>query len=108
MTLAIAIAAALAYTIGGVFMKLSRGFSILIPTLLVYYCFAVGVSIQTHLTTMSKLGLSYVLVLGLESILAMIFGAVIFKESYSWPALFGVVLIIAGVAIVQTVATPTH
>jgi multidrug transporter EmrE-like cation transporter len=108
MTLVIAIAAALAYTIGGVFMKLSRGFSILIPTLLVYYCFAVGVSIQTHLTTMSKLGLSYVLVLGLESILAMVFGAVIFKESYSWPALFGVVLIISGVAIVQIVPTSSH
>jgi multidrug transporter EmrE-like cation transporter len=105
MTLVMAIAAALAYTIGGIFMKLSISFTTLIPSLLVYLCFAIGASLQTLVTGQSQLGVSYVLILGLESILAVIFGMVFFKESYSWQALCGLFLVVAGVAILRSVAT---
>jgi small multidrug resistance pump len=108
MTLLMAIAAALAYTIGGTFMKLSGGLSILGPTLLVYLCFGVGASLQTLITAKSPLGVSYVLVLGLESILAVTFGAIFFKEHYSWQGLFGISLVLAGVTILRTTATPAH
>jgi small multidrug resistance pump len=105
-TLLMAIGAALAYTIGGVCMKHSAGLSILAPSLLVYLCFGIGASIQTLLTSQSQLGLSYVLVLGLESILAVIFGALFFQEGYSWQSVLGIALVVAGVAILRTVASP--
>jgi multidrug transporter EmrE-like cation transporter len=103
MILAMSIAAALAYTIGGIFMKLSAGLTILVPSLLVYLCFGIGASLQAMLTAKSQLGVSYVLVLGLETILAVGFGTMFFKESYSWLGLCGVVLVVAGVAILHTV-----
>jgi multidrug transporter EmrE-like cation transporter len=105
MILAMSIAAALAYTIGGICMKLSAGLTILAPSLLVYLCFGIGASLQTMLTVKSQLGVSYVLVLGLETILAVGFGTLFFKESYSWLGLSGVVLVVAGVAILHTVTT---
>jgi small multidrug resistance pump len=107
MTLLMAITAALAYTIGGIFMKLSGGLTSLIPSLMVYLCFAIGASLQTLVTVKSQLGASYVLILGVESILAVVFGAVFFKESCSWQVFGGMVLIVAGITILRSVATQT-
>jgi multidrug transporter EmrE-like cation transporter len=103
MVLIMAVAAAIAYTIGGIFMKLSSGLSVLIPTFLVYLCFGIGASLQTLLTARSELGISYILVLGLESVFAAAFGSLFFKETYSLPALVGISLVVAGVAILRTV-----
>jgi multidrug transporter EmrE-like cation transporter len=104
MTFAMAMAAAIAYTIGAIFMKHSAGLSVFTPSLLVYACFAIGASLQTLLMAKSQLGVSYILVLGLESVLAALFGAVFFKETYSVPAMLGIGLIVAGVAILRGVS----
>jgi multidrug transporter EmrE-like cation transporter len=101
MTFAMAIAAAIAYTIGGIFMKHSAGLSVLTPSLLVYLCFGLGASLQTLLTHKAQLGVSYILVLGLESVMAALFGAIFFKETYSIPAMLGIGLIVAGVAVLR-------
>jgi multidrug transporter EmrE-like cation transporter len=105
MTFAMAIAAAIAYSIGGVFMKLSAGFSILIPSLLVYLCFGIGASIQTLLTDQSQLGLSAILVIGIESVLAAGCGMAFFHETYSMPSVMGIGLIVAGVAVLRSTMT---
>jgi small multidrug resistance pump/quaternary ammonium compound-resistance protein SugE len=42
------------------------------------------------------LGVTYIFLLGLESVLALLFGVLIFKENYSFLKLFGVSLIVAG------------
>jgi small multidrug resistance pump len=105
MTFAMAIAAAIAYTIGGIFMKHSAGLSVLTPSLLVYLCFGLGASLQTMLLAKSELGVSYILVLGLESVMAALFGAIFFKETYSVPAMVGIGLIVAGVAVLRSVST---
>jgi small multidrug resistance pump len=107
MTLMMAMAAAIAYTIGGIFMKLSSGLSVFTPSFLVYLCFGIGASLQTLLTAQSQLGVSYILVLGLESVLAALFGAIFFKEVYSVPAMVGIGFVVAGVTILRTVGTTT-
>jgi small multidrug resistance pump/quaternary ammonium compound-resistance protein SugE len=106
MILIMAVAAAIAYTVGGIFMKLSAGLSVVTPTFLVYLCFGIGASLQTLLTARSELGTSYILVLGLESVLAATFGSLFFQETYSFQALLGIAFVVAGVAILRTVAVP--
>lgn len=50
----------------------------------------------------SNLGVTYIFVLGLESILALLSGVLIFKEKYSFLKLLGVSLIVAGVIFLHT------
>lgn len=88
--------AAISFTIGGIYMKLAAGLSQLIPSLLVYLFFVIGASLQTLAMHSSELGVTYIFVLGLESVLALLSGVLLFKENYSFPKLLGVSLIIAG------------
>ncbi|MBW4468788.1 MAG: hypothetical protein KME45_00085 [Stenomitos rutilans HA7619-LM2] len=98
MYLLMAVAAAVFYTVGGIFMKFSAGFSQLIPTGMVYLFFLVGVSLQTYITHNAHLGITYILVLGLEAMCAVLFSLFIFKESYTPLTLVGIFLIAAGTA----------
>lgn len=82
-------------------MKLSNGLSELIPSLLVYIFFIAGASLQTIAMRRSALGVTYVIVLGLESVLAFLFGVVLFQENYSYTNFIGVSLIVAGMGFLQ-------
>lgn len=77
-------------------MKFSAGFSQLLPSLLVYILFFIGATLETQLTHKIDLGISYMLVLGIESGCALLFSNFIFKESYSTSAIIGILLIIVG------------
>jgi multidrug transporter EmrE-like cation transporter len=101
MYLLLAIGAALAYTVGGVCMKLSGGMTRLGPTLLVYLLFATGATLQTAGMRRSSLGVAYLLVLGLESLLAFGFGLWLFRESHSVPKLLGVAAIVVGILLLH-------
>lgn len=102
MYLLVAIFAALAYTIGGVCMKFSAGFSQPLPSLLVYILFFIGATLQTYLTYQAQLGVTYILVLGLEAGCALLLSNIVFKESYSTPAIVGIFLIIVGTGILRS------
>lgn len=102
MQLALAISAALAYTIGGVFMKLSGGFAHWLPSCLVYLCFLIGATLQIQLTNTGNLGLTYVLVLGLEASCAAMMGYLFFNESYSLGAIAGLSLITLGTLLLRS------
>jgi small multidrug resistance pump len=98
MYLLMAIGAAICFTVGGIFMKMSQGLSQLLPTVLVYVCFIMGANLQTLAMHKSgAMGITYVLVVGLEAVLAVVFGAVLFQEHYSLLKLAGVGLISLGV-----------
>jgi small multidrug resistance pump/quaternary ammonium compound-resistance protein SugE len=105
MYLLMAIFAALAYTTGGVFMKLSAGFSQMLPTLVVYILFFVGATLQIHLTNNAHLGITYILVLGLESGCALLLSHIVFKEPYSISAIVGISLIIIGTGFLRLEAS---
>lgn len=101
MSLFIAMFAALAYTIGGIFMKLSHGLTVPLPTLAVYGLFFVGVTLQIMLTKGSGLGITYIFVLGLEAVLATLFGICIFQEKLSLLNMLGIVLVVLGVSFLR-------
>ena len=97
MYLLMVLAAAVSFTVGGIYMKLSQGLSHLTPSLLVYVFFCTGASLQTLAMRKSELGVTYIFVLGLEAVLALLFGVFLFKESYSLLKLLGVGLIVTGI-----------
>jgi multidrug transporter EmrE-like cation transporter len=98
MSLLIAIMAAVAFAVGGVFMKHSQGLSVFLPTVATYGFYLVGTTLQTLLMQGSDLGITYVLVLGLEAVLASLFGIYIFHEKVSATSLSGMFLVVAGIA----------
>ena len=103
MYILMAIGASLCFSIGGIFMHMSQGVSQILPTSLIYICFGLGATLQT--LTMQKyggMGMTYVLIIGIEAILAVIFGAIIFQEGYSLLRLVGIGLIITGVVFLHS------
>lgn len=100
--LLMAVSAALSFTIGGVFMQFSDGLSRLIPSLLVYAMFAIGASLQTLATQHSQMGITYIFVIGLEVLLAVMFGILLFKEEYSSLKIAGIFLVTVGVIFLRS------
>lgn len=105
MYLIFVLLAAVSFTVGGIFMKLSDGLSQLLPSLLIYLFLILGASLQTLAMRKTDLGGTYLIVLGLESVLALLFGVLIFKENYSFLKLLGVSLIVTGTIFLQAYNT---
>jgi small multidrug resistance pump/quaternary ammonium compound-resistance protein SugE len=97
----LSLAAALTFVAGGVFMKWSEGMSRLVPTLLVYLFFAAGATCQTVAMRKAEMGVSYLLVLGLEAVLAFVFGLLFFGEERSPCKLLGVAVVVAGIVLLH-------
>lgn len=87
---------AILFTLGGICMKLSQGLSQPLPSLLVYVFFIAGASLQTLAMRKGSLGVTSVVVLSLESVLAFVFGVLLFHETYSFTNIAGVSFIVAG------------
>jgi multidrug transporter EmrE-like cation transporter len=68
------ILAALFFTVGGIFMKLSEGLTKFWPTMIVFALFVTGAALQTLAMKREDLAVSYLVVVGLEAILAFLFG----------------------------------
>jgi len=96
------IAAALAFTIGGVFMKLSQGLSQPLPTLAMLGLFALGAALLTlSIDVRGELGPAYLVVLGLEAVLAFAFGAMLFGEHANGARVLGLALLIVGMILIE-------
>ena len=91
------ILAALFFTVGGVFMKLSEGLTKFWPTVIVFALFLIGAALQTLAMKRDDLAVTYLQVVGLESILAFLFGVLLFGESYTPVRIAGVLLITGGI-----------
>lgn len=97
-----AIAAALAFTVGGVFMKLSQGLTQPLPTLAMLGLFALGAALLTlSIDARGELGPAYLVVLGLEAVLAFAFGAMLFGENANLGRMLGLGLLIAGMILIE-------
>ncbi|MEZ5355620.1 MAG: SMR family transporter [Bryobacteraceae bacterium] len=101
MALILAILAAGAYTVGGVFMKESAGLTKLTPGLAVFGCFLVGSAMQAVSMRDSEMSSNYVIVLGLEAAMALGLGMVLFGERLSIEKAVGVFLVVAGVTVLR-------
>jgi multidrug transporter EmrE-like cation transporter len=105
------VAAALAFTVGGVFMKLSHGFSQPLPSLAMLGLFGLGAALLTlSIEARGELGPAYLVVLGLEAVLAFAFGTMLFGEQPNLARLVGLGLLIVGMVLIEggavTAVTP--
>ncbi|MBD1868995.1 small multidrug resistance protein [Cyanobacteria bacterium FACHB-471] len=103
MDLLLSAAAAFCYTLGGVFMQNSEGLTKFAPSLLIYLCFIAGATLHTiAVRVANSMGITYILILGLEAVLAVLFSILLLKEEgYSFLKLIGIVLVVVGVALLR-------
>lgn len=94
---AMVVAAAFSFAVGGIFTKLSNGLTRMGPTLVVFALFIAGAGLQTLAMKREDLAVTYLVVIGLESLLAFLFGVLFFYESYSMGRVLGVALIAVGI-----------
>lgn len=94
-------AAALLFTAGGVAMKASAGMTRLAPTVLFLVLFAAGAACQALALRNAELGIAYVAVLGLETVLAAALGVLIFSERVSAPKCLGVIAVTVGIVLLH-------
>jgi small multidrug resistance pump len=101
MFLTLTFLAAMSFSIGGYFMKLSAGFTQLRPTVLVFVLFALGAALQTLAMRGQQMAITYIVVLGLEAVTAFSLGVFFLKEGSSIVKVAGVGLVLAGIAILR-------
>ncbi len=82
-------------------MKWSAGFQNLQATLGVFAAFALGAALQTYAMRVESLGVGYVLVLGMEAVLAVLAGVLFFEEAMAWRNGLGVALVVLGIVLLK-------
>lgn len=95
------ILAAMAFATGGVAMKYSDGLTRLWPSLMVFVLFSAGAALQALAMRHAPMGTTYVVVLGLEAVLASALGAWLFAEALTAPRLLAIALIVTGIVILK-------
>ena len=94
--------AALSFSIGGYFMKLSAGLTQLRPTVMVFAFFGIGACLQTVAMRGEQMSMTYIVVLGFEAITAFSLGVFFLDERSSLTKLAGVGLVMAGILLLRT------
>ncbi len=94
--------AALSFSIGGYFMKLSAGLTHLRPTVLMFAFFSVGTVLQTVAMRGEQMAVTYIAVLGFEAITALALSMILLKESGSMSKFAGAALVVAGIVLLRT------
>jgi multidrug transporter EmrE-like cation transporter len=93
--------AALSFSIGGYFMKLSAGLTHLCPTILMFAFFSVGAVLQTVAMRNEQMAITYIAVLGFEAISALALSMFLLNESASMSKFAGVALVVAGIVLLR-------
>jgi len=90
--------ASVAYAVGGLFMKQSDGLTRLLPTLAFLGLFLSGASLQALGMRDADMGTSYILVLGIEAVVAVVLSAFVLHEGYGPSRLAAIALVVIGIA----------
>ncbi len=93
--------AAVMYVTGGVLMKYSQGLTQAWPTFGLTALFSAGALIQARAMRHEELGTSYIVVLGLEALLAITYGSLFFGEQISLRAAAGIALVMIGIVVLR-------
>jgi multidrug transporter EmrE-like cation transporter len=93
--------AALAFSVGGYFMKLSDGLRQPAPTAAVFALFMAGAALQTVAMRREPMTVTYVIVLGLEAVVAYLLGACLLGEGTSVSKVGGIGLVVAGIVLLR-------
>jgi small multidrug resistance pump len=100
-TMFLLVVAAISFSIGGYFMKLSDGLTHSLPTALVLGLFCLGALLQTLAMRHTEMTNTYILVLGLEAITALGLGLFFLGEGVTLTKFIGIMLVVGGVAILR-------
>ncbi|MGV7106837.1 DMT family transporter [Flavobacterium sp. U410] len=87
--------------IGSSFMKASNGFSKLLPTTISIVAYIACFFFFSQALKSINLGIAYAIWGGLGIVLTAIISMVIFKQSLDVPAIVGIILIVAGVFVMN-------
>jgi len=98
---ALTLLAALSFSVGGYFMKLSAGLTNFQPTALMFAFFGVGAVLQTVAMNREEMSITYIVVLGFEAISALCLSVFVLKEGSSITKLAGVGLVLVGIVILR-------
>ena len=101
MQLILASLAALAFTVGGIFMKYAEGLRNVSASMLFLAMFGFGAVLQSLAMRGTELGSTYIMVLGLEAALAFGFGSFIFGEPVTARKIAAILLIVSGIALLR-------
>lgn len=93
--------AALSFSIGGYFMKLSAGLTHLRPTVCMIAFFSVGTVLQTVAMRGEQMAITYIVVLGFEAITAFALSMVLLNEGASPSKIGGIVLVVGGIVLLR-------
>lgn len=96
------VAAALSYSVGGYYMKLSEGLTRGAPTALVLTLFAFGALLQTIAMRHSSMSITYTIVLGIEAITALLLGVFFLGEGVTLMKVAGIGLVCLGIVILRS------
>lgn len=92
-----AVAAAGAFSLGGLLMRPSDGLRRVLPTLLLFALFTFGAGSMTLVVRRgADVGVAYLSVLGLEAVLTYALSAAVFGEAITARRVVAVVLVIGG------------
>lgn len=89
--------AAAAFAIGGLCMKLSAGLTRFWPAACVFLLFCIGAGLQGVAMRRADLGVAYILVLGVEAMLALMLSVFVLGETCPPGRLAAVALILLGI-----------
>lgn len=93
--------------LGSSFLKASDGFTKIIPTGVAIVAYIVSFFFLSQALKFIPLGIAYAVWGGLGIVLTAIISVVIFKQSLDIPAIIGIILIVAGVFIMNFFSNTT-
>jgi multidrug transporter EmrE-like cation transporter len=98
MEITLLVLAAMAFSTGGLFMKLSSGITRPGPTAAFIALFVTGALLQALAMRRAELGVSYVFVLGLEAVITVLLSILLLHENFPPQRIAAVILVVAGIA----------
>jgi len=97
----LSLAAAMLYAVGAVCMKSSQSLRVLWPTLGIYACFGLGATLQAFALHAQDVGAGNTVVLGVEAIVSLALGVLIFREEVTMQKLAAILLVASGVYLLR-------
>ncbi len=100
MTFACSLTAAACFTGGGLLTKPAAGLSRIVPTVAMFGLFVIGAALlAVAVQRDGEVGPAYLVVVGLETVLAFALGVALYDEQFTALRLAAVVLVMSGTAI---------
>jgi multidrug transporter EmrE-like cation transporter len=91
------ILASIIYALGGLCMKSSIGLTRPLPTAMLFGLFILGATLQTLGMRHTDLGVAYIMVLGMEAVVALGLSVIFLHEDWSFSRLGAVATVVVGV-----------